>query len=185
LTIRKSGTRSMCIYCGRETADTRDHVPPKCLIRPKHRANLWTVPSCAQCNASYSRDEEYFRLMVVGALCHTPEADELFDGPISRSMNRRPSIEGQLFNSLGVEGVHPFVQIDHDRISRVAMKIAVGLSYCLGVDPPSLTAVASMSECEGRGTQGAWAPDFTFDVCRGCLALWLYDSVLLTVASLD
>ena len=43
-----------CAYCG-ETATSRDHVIPVCVLRPQARrhtfhANDWLVPSCHECN---------------------------------------------------------------------------------------------------------------------------------------
>ena len=58
---------------------------PKCLIRSPHPADLLTVPACTDCNRDFSRDEAYFRLVIVGLLWHTAEAESLFDGSMSRS----------------------------------------------------------------------------------------------------
>jgi hypothetical protein len=68
---------------------TQEHVPPRLLLRRTYPGKLLTVPSCLSCNRAFPKDEEYFRLMTVGAYCHTMPADELFDGPIVRSMDRK------------------------------------------------------------------------------------------------
>jgi len=58
----------VCIYCCQNQADTRDHVPPKCLLRTPYPSDIWTVPACHHCNKSFSMDEEYFRLIVIGKI---------------------------------------------------------------------------------------------------------------------
>ena len=136
-----------CIYCG-EIANTRDHVPPKGLIRKINRENLWTVQSCRNCNNDASYDEEYFRLMIVGTLCHTEEAEELFDGPITRSMKKRPEKEDWLFNSLGQTEGKPYIEWAPATLQRVALKIAVGLAHKISVEPPQSTSGFTIEEGE-------------------------------------
>jgi hypothetical protein len=101
----------------------------KQLLRKPYPVNLLTVPSCEKCNSGYSTDEEYFRLMIVGLLCHTSEAELLFDGPLSRSMNRRPHLEDLMFGSLSPEDGGVALDVDYGRIHRVADKIAKGLRF--------------------------------------------------------
>lgn len=52
-----------CAYCNALKKITEDHVPPKCLFG-KGASDLITVPSCADCNGSFSQDEECFRDML-------------------------------------------------------------------------------------------------------------------------
>jgi hypothetical protein len=51
-----------CTYCG-ATADTVDHVPPRCLFARPFPSTLITVPACRNCNGGAKLDDEYFRLM--------------------------------------------------------------------------------------------------------------------------
>ncbi len=169
-----------CIYCGKP-ATTVDHVPPKGLIRPVRRVNLWTVDACDGCNRGVCQDEEYFRLMVVGALCHTAEADEVFDGPISRSMEKRPSKESWLFDSLGQLDGRPYIEWEPVALHRVAVKITAGLAHRLGVAQPSVTSRSSIEELAGRGENAQWAPDFSFTRHRDHWELWFFDSVRIVV----
>lgn len=180
--MRKTLGRGMavCIYCGKP-ATSDDHVPPKGLIRPVRRVNLWTVDACDACNRGASRDEEYFRLMVVGALCHTAEADELFDGSISRSMDKRPTKESWLFDSLGETEGEPFIEWDPATLHRVAVKITAGLAFKLGVSQASVASRTSLEELEGRGEHDQWAPDFSFTYGGDHWELWFFDSVRIVV----
>lgn len=171
---------SECAYCG-TTATTMDHVPPKGLIRSSRRTNLWTVPSCKQCNGGASRDEEYFRMMVIGALCHTPEADELFDGPISRSMNHRPEKEDWLFGAIGVDSDSPFLELVSATLERVARKIVVGLARKTGSESVAGEVVMAIEEIKGRGDHADWAPDFSFSRRGSSWELWFFDSVRVVV----
>lgn len=149
------------MYCGVRLGRTRDHVPPKALYAKVPRSaatysgrdfgssfkrsanavhtvlpNPWpTVPSCEECNAGYAKDEEYFRLIVVGLLCHTATAEELFDDSITRSFERRSALENELFESLIVDDGRVALNIDEARISRIAVKIARGLLSLFGSRP--------------------------------------------------
>lgn len=171
---------SKCIYCG-EIASTKDHVPPKGLIRQSNRDNLWKVESCRNCNNGASRDEEYFRLIIVGALCHTEEADELFDGPISRSMEKRPTKEGWFFNSLGQTEGKPYIEWAPETLQRVALKIAVGLAHKISVEPPQSNSSFTLEESEGRGEHEVWALDFSFSYFKGRWELCFFDSVKIVI----
>lgn len=122
-------TQAYCIYCLENVADTKDHVPPKLMLRKPYPNNLLTVPACSSCNQSFSLDEEYFRNMIVGMFCHTEGADFLFDGPISRSFDRREHLEDTFFSVLGVKDGKPYVKIEQHRFDRVAKKIIAGLYY--------------------------------------------------------
>ena len=118
-----------CVYCGGVPGDSRDHVPPQNLLRKPFRLNLRTVPACGKCNNGFSRDEEYFRRMLVTFFGASPEADELFDGPVTRSLVRSPRLEDSLWNSLHHERHRVFVDLDVDAVRRVVEKIVRGLSY--------------------------------------------------------
>jgi hypothetical protein len=48
--------QNICAYCGKLKKLTKDHIPPKLLLEQPYPANLWTVPSCNDCNASFQED---------------------------------------------------------------------------------------------------------------------------------
>lgn len=50
----------ICVYCGKSSEVTSDHVPPKCLFPPETRVNLITVNACLACHDSFKLDDEYF-----------------------------------------------------------------------------------------------------------------------------
>ena len=57
-----------CIYCYRP-AETRDHVPSKCLLEKPFPENLPVVGCCDSCNQSFSKDEQYFVCLIESVLC--------------------------------------------------------------------------------------------------------------------
>ncbi len=176
-----------CIYCCKSDADTRDHVPPKLLLRKPYPSNLWTVPACGLCNEAFSLDEEYFRNMVIGIFCHTAEADELFDGSISRSFERRAHLEDVFWNSLDVDDGRPFVEIEQGRFDRIANKIIRGLHYLESGSMLPLNAHVSPSFSEiqtsdtldavnGAVYNDTFAPDFSFRHNSYCWQLVFYET---------
>jgi len=123
-----------CIFCQDKEVNfpkDGDHVPPRFIFTKLPPPNLRKVPSCKECNNSFSKDEEYFRLVITGFFSHTTEANEIFDSKISRSFDRRPNIEEAFWGLLKVnlENNRPYVDFDIERIKRVASKICIGLSY--------------------------------------------------------
>jgi hypothetical protein len=120
--------------------------------------------------------------MIVGLLCHTPEAELLFDGPLSRSMNRRPNLEDLMFGALSPENGGVALDVDYDRIHRVADKIARGLRFAaMGLlTPPSMSYSIQFGEIDGPSSIQTFGPDFTYaihDARALCLEFTFYQSV--------
>ena len=67
--------------------------------------------------------------MIVGLLCHTTEAEEQFDGPISRSFDERPNLEDKMLHAIQAEHGLPYVQLDRERIYRAIRKTIQGLLF--------------------------------------------------------
>lgn len=91
-----------CIYCGEEKEITRDHVVSRNLFPKSYKkTNPVIVPSCIDCNKSFSLDEEYFRQFICGlALEHSQYANNLFFSKIKRSIQRRPQIGYKAWNQM-------------------------------------------------------------------------------------
>ncbi len=77
------------MYCGIAQATTRDHIPPKCIF-PKPRPALITVPACRPCNETCSKDDVYFRDLLVASknLKNDANASQVRD-TVARSLQRR------------------------------------------------------------------------------------------------
>ena len=132
----------VCAYCGLAKATSSDHVPPKLLLRKPFRPNLRTVPSCIACNNRTASAEEYFRRVLVIYLAHTPEADELFDGPVSRALDKGPGVEARTWGAIHADEHGPFVDLDTAALASVAAKIVQGLAY---LDDRPLPPASSLS----------------------------------------
>jgi hypothetical protein len=68
--------KSWCIHCGGWISAlecNRDHVPSKSLLRKPYPANLPTVRICTQCNAGFSKDEEYLAAFLGSVLSVTTD----------------------------------------------------------------------------------------------------------------
>lgn len=131
-----------CVYCGAKAGATRDHVPARQFFAAPVPPNLITVPSCERCNRSWSKDEDYFRLLLVSRADTkgNPVRDKLF--PVVRASLTRKEARGlaiSFFNGMQtVERVSPaglylgsaslFVG-EGQRLDRVAGKIVRGLFY--------------------------------------------------------
>ncbi len=182
---------AQCIYCAGKAGETRDHVPPRSLLRKPYPPDLLTVPSCRECNAGFSKDEDYFRLIAVGIYCQTQKADELFDGAISRSMDRNKNMEDLLFiDSLREAGGSVIVDLEYARIYRVAEKIARGLRYVhVGeAHPPGQRFDVDFFEVDSPSAIMTFGPDFTFCALDGISMSWeftLFNSLRFTVETPD
>lgn len=87
-----SSKKSLCTFCNKRKATTRDHIPPKCLYPESVRPglNLITVPSCLECNNELSDDEEHFRNLIVTGGGRNLIVDELFK-KVCRGLERAKS----------------------------------------------------------------------------------------------
>jgi hypothetical protein len=129
----------LCYIYGRENPDTRDHVPPKCLL-PKGSANRLTLPAHKNCNNGFSKDEEYFRDLVGGGALEYPDGKRVYQktkkswqrpqGRVRYDMFMQSAKGVQLMSKAGIYlgkaiGIRP----DITRVDRVAIKIAQGIIY--------------------------------------------------------
>lgn len=120
--------RRLCVYC-RAPATTRDHIVPRCLLESPYPKDLPTVDSCAQCNGSYSKDEEYF-LAALAQVGFVPTLVGKIDagGVVDRMLARNPRLDDRILTSLIPQknGTVAF-QPEEARLQRVVQKIAFGL----------------------------------------------------------
>jgi len=124
----RSAHDAQCVYC-RSRAETRDHVPPKCLLEKPYPKNLLTVPSCRRCNESFSLDEEYFfvALAQVG-FCPTLLSKLEEGDDVDRALNRRAALDERIAQSLTVEeGGSVSFRPELERMAKIVRKIAFGL----------------------------------------------------------
>ena len=98
---KENKVESMCLYCG-GIATTRDHVFPRNLYpKGKLPENMMTVPSCLACNASFSKDEEFFRMFISGfSIDWSEEASEVFNTVVARAIKRKPAMATELHSRM-------------------------------------------------------------------------------------
>jgi hypothetical protein len=138
----KSHSKRSCIYCRSDEDMTADHIPPKALFPDPRPSNMLTVPCCKKCNESFSKDDEYFRTVLVShaSVCSDPNVRAVND-KLLRSMSRpeAAAMASAIRKSLHVVDVmsrggiyldkSPAMMVNADRINRVTNRIARGLFY--------------------------------------------------------
>ena len=131
-----------CVYCGEKRPLTRDHIPPLNLFPEPRANNLITVPCCESCREGWSKDDEYFRAVI---LCSTRVSEEEIVQGVMASLLRslaKPMKQGfarmlldsikqiELETEAGLYlGKSPALRIDQERINRVAQRIIRGLFF--------------------------------------------------------
>lgn len=136
-------TRSgLCVYCGVRPAVSDDHVPPRALCAKPRPSDLVVVPSCKPCNEGASKDDEYFKTVLVlkDKAGNHPEAlavrDSVFRGlakPRKIRFTRR-LLAGVRDVSIRTEaGLHlgrsAAFDVDLTRLDRVVARVTRGLYW--------------------------------------------------------
>ncbi len=135
-------SNKICCLCGLRTAETLDHLFPKCLFNKPLPSNLpQRIPACKECNNGLSKDEETFRVFLASGMAYESNA-----GKRIWVERIRPDLKGKrtglkqfirsmvkrarLINKSGdvVEHLH-ILEMNRDPINRVLRKIAKGLYY--------------------------------------------------------
>lgn len=114
-----------CIYCA-GPADTRDHVPSKCLLEKPYPENLPVVGCCDTCNQDFSKDEQYFVCLIESVLCGTTDPEKIRRPSVARIMQNSPALRLRIENAkTEIDGQIAFVP-EMERINNVMLKLARG-----------------------------------------------------------
>jgi len=114
-----------CIYCV-GSADTRDHVPSKCLLEQPYPANLPVVGCCDSCNQDFSKDEQYLVCLIESVLCGSTDPEKIARPSVARIMQNSPALRQRIENSkTEVDGQIAFVP-EIERLNNVMLKLARG-----------------------------------------------------------
>jgi hypothetical protein len=175
---RKKPVIGPCAHCGVVGKLTDDHIPPKTLFA-RRPSDLITVPSCGDCNGGASKDDEYFKLVLI--LRHDagehPEADRLM--PKAWESLFRPEAKGfrtSMEKSMGVADVFsqggiylgsaPGYDVDLRRLNRVAKRMVSGLFYHeFGERLPDTHEAVAFAESGYKGSDPATV-DWLREKCR-------------------
>lgn len=136
------GRKGQCVYCGRELVLTEDHIPPRALWAKPQPTDLVVVPACSDCNTGASKDDEYFKTMVVlkdGSGLH-PEARAI-TGSVLRAlqMPKKAAYSKYILSALQLKSLRskgglylgrvPTVDVDLARLDRVVARVVRGLYW--------------------------------------------------------
>lgn len=131
----------ICIYCQERPSDSADHVPPKLIFefeRPRPH-DLRTVPSCFECNRSFSQDDEYLRLYLTQRQESEAHQSSKFLSEKSVRAIMRSKAAQQRFLEMNrwvprirIDGTEDYIlqfKPDRDSLERTARRIAKGLLF--------------------------------------------------------
>ncbi len=114
-----------CIYC-MAPAETRDHVPSKCLLEKPYPPNLPVVGCCEKCNQNFSKDEQYFVCLIESAICGSTEPEKIRRPSVANIMKKLPALRKRIEDSkTEIDGKTAFAP-EFDRIHNVMLKLARG-----------------------------------------------------------
>lgn len=114
-----------CIYCG-GSADTRDHVPSKCLLDRPYPSNLYVVGCCYNCNQSFSKDEQYFVCLIESVLCGSTNPKDIRRPSVAKIMKKSPALRKRIEKSRTEKNGQIVFTPEHGRINNVMLKLARG-----------------------------------------------------------
>ncbi len=135
-------SKNICCLCGLRTAETLDHLFPKCLFNIPRPSNLpQRIPACKECNNGLSKDEEIFRVFLASGMAYESAAgnriwtegirpDLKGKRPLLkqriRSMVKQARVVSKSGNFIGYAHI---LEMNREPINRVLHKIAKGLYY--------------------------------------------------------
>ena len=133
-------SKKICIYCGSATSITADHIPPKCLFSERDGLRLITVPACHQCNNSYAKDDEYFRIRVCIDASRNQQGDKLWEKKLKPSFCRRPRLRQSIISRISNVSANvrkangeiargKIITFPKPRVDTVLMRIVRGLYW--------------------------------------------------------
>jgi hypothetical protein len=91
----------VCVFCGGHP-DTRDHAPSKVFLDEPFPEDLAVVEACAECNRSFSIDEEYLACFLEAVLSGTADPRKMNRTSIRRTLYRNPRLVQRLESSLKI-----------------------------------------------------------------------------------
>lgn len=114
-----------CIYCG-GPAETRDHVPSRCILERPYPANLPVVGSCAECNKGFSKDEQYFVCLVEAALCGSTDPNKIRRPSVARILQNTPALRARIDSAKTETDGRVQFAVERHRVANVMLKLARG-----------------------------------------------------------
>lgn len=116
---------SGCIYCGK-LAETREHVPSRVFLDKPYPDNLPVIGACERCNNGFSGDEQYVACAVEVAHAGTTDPNRMRRPSVASALRRSEALRLRLNEVKAVEGGPTTFNIEHERVERIAVKLARG-----------------------------------------------------------
>ena len=123
-------TKATCIYCG-SSANSVDHVPPRCFLEKPFPENLSTVPACIECNNHFSQHEQY-AIALLAQIGTSPALAAKIDegGSVARAFERAPAFEKRFLDRMEADSDgRLFIAAESARLNLVFRKLACGFYY--------------------------------------------------------
>ena len=92
----------ICIHCcdGIDPEKTtKEHIPSKCLLKEPYPEELMVMKACQKCNASFSRDEEYFSALLAAVLAGSTDPAKQKTPKDSRRFAKQPALRARIEKS--------------------------------------------------------------------------------------
>lgn len=119
--------QGLCVYCGRVSPETRDHVPPKVLLDRPYPENLCVVAACNQCNKDIAKDEEYLACLLECAIWDTTDPEKVYRVVVKKILQHSKSLSEMLTASRRTNDNGQGIWVpDWKRVERVILKLARG-----------------------------------------------------------
>ena len=126
--------RGICAYCGVGILDekrTKDHVPSKALLNRPYPENLPVVDACQQCNAGFSKDEQYLSAFLATVICGSTSPDFGRFPEAAKTLVRSAALRARVERARRVQATlwgDPDIQWtpESERVARVLVKNARG-----------------------------------------------------------
>ena len=92
----------ICIHCCNVIdleKTTKEHIPSKCLLKEPYPEELMVMKACQECNASFSRDEEYFSALLAAVLVGSTDPAKQKTPKGSRRFTKQPALRARIEKS--------------------------------------------------------------------------------------
>lgn len=127
-------SRVTCTHCSVSLGScdaNEDHVPSKCLLDRPLPDNPPTVTICAECNASFARDEEYLCVFLAAVISGDTDPDRIVIPAAAASLRHSPGLRERIRRAqtcqLTLSGETEILwEPERDRVNRVIAKNARG-----------------------------------------------------------
>lgn len=95
----KSRDSDICVICGKNAKEGRDHIPPRAIFPKPWPNDFITVPACKVCNNNQSGFDEKFKVSIGLIAGHGKTGEELFKDQTIKTLNHNRSLSRNITES--------------------------------------------------------------------------------------